>query len=205
MMAPSPDPPRDRDQPPNSDDDPVERILVPVWEDEDDIFRGEDGPYELDVGGSDDESDFSDNEATEITPSSTNVNSTEPGSSSEGNATTTTRGYYRLLIPFPVDTVEGIEEDIPVTTAPPGDNHNQYSAQGETKEEGDAAAEVPSSKRDIALTPENVEIIKSAMKTFTLSSIPTWASDVSDDSWKNHLRLKLQDQCQNNDNSNGSK
>lgn len=122
----SPDPPKEGRRPSDSDALPPHNPgFIAVWDnEEDDIFGDADGPYELDIGGSEEESDFSQSgdEQEQGQRHPPNYQSYPGPSSQEQGANddqdpervegSSTRGHYQLLIPFPQpSTSSGQEQD----------------------------------------------------------------------------------------------
>lgn len=176
----SPDPPR-------GDPDSAEDLLhseevyfMPIDDLEDDFMADEHGPHELDFSDHDNNnSDFSDDEQNpQQPPQPVNVDPGQPRMMAR----------YQLLIPMPPNEVvdTSVSEEIQ-----PADQSQSTPVTTETKEE---KKEGGGKKREIDLTDNQVELIKNAMKGFTLpaSSIPQWAEEVDESKWKETLVSAIQ-------------
>ncbi|OXA61139.1 uncharacterized protein LOC110844643 isoform X2 [Folsomia candida] len=228
----SPDPPKGDRTSSESDNLPLpDGTFVAVWDDQDDIFGDDGGPYELDIGSSGDESEFSDSgdeqhgqiRRQDNTRPLQNDQPENGNLDDEDTIQTGARGHYQLLIPFPPSTTELVlqEQDGPrnegddnntapsemynlsisssLTNADDDESRNLATHSIPPSSLADANDEIPISRhqpqqkneahRDINLTAENVQVIKSIMTNFSLPSaaVPAWASELSDEVLKHKL------------------
>lgn len=179
----SPDPPRDHTDP---EDNPLhmeEVYFMPIEDDDDEFILDEDGPHELDYSDHENEdTEFSDDEERQPANAATN-----PTGNAQGRPRLMAR--YQMLIQMPhgetVDTSAAEESE----ELPSENQSSSVTTISSTQPEEENKEKEEMKKREIDLSDNQVELIKNAMKGFSLPSanIPKWVEEIDESSWKETL------------------
>ncbi|CAG7833927.1 unnamed protein product [Allacma fusca] len=180
----SPDPPRND----THDDELIDNTgvyFMPIPDDDDFMADGNE-VHQLDYDTHDD-SDFSDDGDERQQQGSHN-----PENNNSNEPVTRMMAHYQLLIPFPqseiIEPSSSDETSEPAETEPAGvEPIEEAGIEAEGTTNNKKLEEIDN--REIHLSDDNMEIIKNAMKGFSLpaSNIPTWADQIDETSWKEKL------------------